>query len=116
SAGAYSGTRDCAVDRAAMLAGNPATLICFAGLGAATGEFFASLPGDFEGSIAPPAGSSEYVLNVDWFSKNNPPYFLELRRFHPDFVTPANSTLNDGFGGAPLSFVSMPFDNSVVGA
>jgi hypothetical protein len=116
SAGSFAGTRDCALDRAAMLAGNPATMICFAGLGATTGEYFASLPADFEGSIAPPAGSSEYILNVDWFSKNNPPYVMELRRFHPDFVTPANSTLDDGFGGGPGSFVAMPFANNVVGA
>jgi len=114
--GAYAGTRDCALDRAAMLAGNPANMICFAGLGATTGEYFASLPADFEGSIAPPAGSAQYILNVDWFSKNNPPYFMELRRFHPDFVNPLNSTLDDGFGGGPGSFVSMPFANNVIGA
>ena len=41
---------------------------------------------------------------------------MELRRFHPDFVNPLNSTLDDGFGGGPGSFVSMPFANNVIGA
>jgi hypothetical protein len=114
--GSYIGSRVCAFDRAAMLAGNVATSICFSGLGAADGTHFAMLPGDFEGSIAPPANTTEYIINTDWFSLNAPPYSMQLRRFKPDFTTPANSTLNDGFGGAPDSFVSLPYDNSVIGA
>ncbi len=110
---AYAGSRVCALDRAAMIAGTAATAICFSGLDA---QHFAMLPGDFEGTTPPPAGAVAYILSGDWFTKNNPPYFLQLRRFHPDFVTPANSTLTDGFGGAPDSFVSLPFDNSVVGS
>jgi hypothetical protein len=109
----YVGSRICAFNEAAMIAGLAANGVCFSGLDA---QHFASLPGDFEGTLAPPAGATAYILSVDWFTKNNPPYFLQLRRFHPDFVTPANSTLNDGFGGAVDSFVSLPFDNSVVGA
>jgi hypothetical protein len=109
----YVGSRICAVDRAAMIAGNAASNLCFVGLSAA---HFASLPADFEGTNLPPAGTDEYIISNDWFTKNAPPYFMQLRRFHPDFVTPGNSTLNDGFGGAPDSFVSLPFDNSVIGS
>jgi hypothetical protein len=110
----YVGSRVCALDQAAMLAGSPtASSVCFANL---SPVHFASLPADFEGTIAPPANAAEYIISNDWFTKNAPPYFVQLRRFHPDFVTPANSTFNDGFGGAADSFVSLPFDTSVIGA
>jgi hypothetical protein len=112
-ASSYVGSRVCAFDRAAMLAGTPASAICFANLGA---THFAMLPGDFEGGIAPPSGEDAFIISGDWFSKVSPPYALQLRRFHPDFVTPANSTLTDGFGGTFDSFVSIPFTNSVIGA
>jgi hypothetical protein len=115
--GSYNGSIVCALDRAAMLGGAPAPAqVCFQNLGAASGEYFAMLPADFEGTTAPPANSTEYILNINWFSLNNPPYTIELRRFHPDFVTPTNSTFTDGFGGGPLSYAAMPFANSVVGA
>jgi hypothetical protein len=112
-AGSYIGSRICAFDRAAMLLGNVANSVCFSGLGA---THFATLPGDFEGTIAPPANAAEYVISTDWFTLNNPPYTMQLRRFKPDFVTIANSSLNDGQGGASDSFVAMPFDSSVIGS
>src|SRR5258708_22298550 len=94
-----------------MLTGAVAASVCFAGL---PPTHFAMLPGDFEGTIAPPANSAEYIISTDWFTLNSPPYTMQLRRFKPDFVTPTNSTLNDGYGGAPDSFVAMPFDNNVI--
>jgi hypothetical protein len=114
--GTYVGTRYCAFDRAAMIAGTTAGSVCFSGLDAAGGTHFATLPADFEGTTLPPANETEFFINGDWFSKNTPPYTLQLRRFHPDFVTPVNSTLTDGFGGAFDSYVSLPFDSSVLGA
>lgn len=111
--GSYIGSRICAFDRTQMLQGNTAGAVCFSGLG---GTHFASLPGDFEGSLAPPANAAEYIISTDWFTLNNPPYTMQLRRFKPDFATPANSTLTDGYGGAFDSFVAMPFDNSVIGS
>ena len=113
-AGSYSGTKVCAFDRPAMIAGTTATAVCFES--ANNGVQFASIPGDFEGTLAPPAGSAEYILNGNWFSLNSPPYGLQIRRFKPDFVTPANSTFDDGFGGGSGSYVSLPFDSSVIGA
>jgi hypothetical protein len=109
----YVGTRYCAFDRAAMIAGSAATAVCYSGL---SSKHFASLPADFEGTTAPPANETQFILSGDWFTLNAPPYSLQIRRFHPDYVTPANSTLTDGFGGANDSFVSLPFDNTVVGA
>lgn len=113
SAATYVGSKVCGFNRTAMLTGAAAAGVCFSGL---TPHHFAMLPGDFEGTIAPPANSAAYILSNDWFTKNAPPYTMELRRFKPDFVTPANSTLNDGYGGASDSFVAMPYDNSVIGS
>jgi hypothetical protein len=101
------------LQRAAMIAGGATSAVCFSGLSA---SHFSMLPGDFEGTILPPGGEAAFILSNDWFTKSAPPYGLQLRRFHPDFVTPANSTLNDGLGGGPDSFVSLPFDNTVVGS
>lgn len=112
-ASSYVGTSYFAFDKAAMIAGGAAAGVFFSGLSPA---HFASLPGDFEGTLPPPANTTAYVISGDWFTLNAPPYALQLRRFHPDFVTPANTTLDDGFGGAFDSFVSLPFDSSVVGS
>ena len=111
--GTYIGSRVCAFDRAQMILGNSAGSVCYAGL---SGAHFSTLPGDFEGSLAPPANTTEYIISTDWWTLNAPPYTMQLRRFHPDFVILANSTLNDGYGGAVDSFVAMPFDNSVIGS
>jgi hypothetical protein len=109
----YAGSRVCAFNRAAMIAGGAAGGVCFSGLSAA---HFSMLAGDFEGSILPPSNETAFILSGDWFTKSAPPYGLQLRRFHPDFATPSNSTLTDGFGGAFDSFVSLPFGNSVIGS
>ena len=112
-AGSYIGSRVCAFNRSQMLLGNVTVGICFSGLSA---THFATLPGDFEGAIVPPANAAEYLISTDWFTLNNPPYTMQLRRFKPDFVTPANTTMTDGYGGGFDSFVAMPFDNSVIGS
>ena len=109
----YAGSRVCAFNRTAMIAGATAGGICFSGLSAA---HFSMLPGDFEGTIRPPADEAAFILSNDWFTKNAPPYAIQLRRFHVDFATPSNSTLTDGFGGAFDSFVALPFDTTVVGS
>jgi len=107
----YVNSTSCAFDRIKMLAGNSAGGICFA-----QGPlFFASLPSDFDGTTLPPAGSPNYFIGGDWFTLNNPPYSLHLQKFHADFVTPANSTLNDGIGGGNGTYIMMPIPD-VVGA
>jgi len=114
--GSYSGSQVCAFDRTNMLAGSTASAVCFTFGSNTDGSHFAMLPVDFEGSIPPPANSAAYILNGDWFNLNNPPYSLKIRRFKPDFVTPVNSTITDGQGGATDSAITLPFDNSVIGA
>jgi hypothetical protein len=78
----FAGAKVCALDRAAMLAGNSATMQCFQ----LSSSFGGLLPSDLDGTLAPPAGSPNYFLN---FGSNK----LNLWKFHADFATPANSTL-----------------------
>ena len=78
----FAGARVCAYDRAAMLAGSPATQQCFQ----LSSSFGGLLPSDLDGSTAPPAGSPNFFVN---FGSNS----LNLWKFHVDFATPANTTL-----------------------
>src|SRR5258707_2386937 len=72
----------CAYDRNAMQNGQAATQICFQE-GNTVG---AVLPSDFDGTILPPNGSPNFMLEVDFNG-------LNLFKFHVDFATPGNSTL-----------------------
>lgn len=93
-----SGTHACAFDRAAMLAGTSAAQICFTFLGP-------SLPADMDGSQLPPVGTPHIVVTAT--RTQSTVVTLALRKFRPDFTTPALSTLDDGFGGASRSFVGI---------
>jgi hypothetical protein len=77
----FVGADACAYDRNAMLAGQPATQVCFQ-QGNSVGGL---LPSDLDGSTAPPAGSPNFMV---FFGSNN----LNLFKFHVDFATPGNST------------------------
>jgi hypothetical protein len=72
----------CALDRANMLLGNAASAQCFQ----LAQTYQSLLPSDLDGSIAPPAGSPNYLLNMGTNS-------LRLWKFHVDWQTPANTTL-----------------------
>jgi hypothetical protein len=82
----YLGPRVCAWNRAAMLAGLPATPQCFA----LSTSYIGLLPADFDGTIAPPAGSPEYLLAEDATTSST----LDFWKFHVDWNTPSNSTLS----------------------
>jgi Carboxypeptidase regulatory-like domain len=71
-----------AFDRAAMLDGEPATMIQFS-----TGLEGGVLPSDMDGLLLPPPGTPNYFLTF-----NLPPSRLIMWEFHADFATPANST------------------------
>lgn len=60
--GDYVGPQACALDRAAMLAGAAALVRC-TNLG---GQFGPVLPSDLDGTSAPPAGSPNYLMSVDF--------------------------------------------------
>jgi N-acetylneuraminic acid mutarotase len=80
---AFLGPQAFAFDRAAMLAGNPATFIA-APRGSSTDDAF--MPADLDGLSLPPAGApnpyQSVGTNATW----------PLHRFHVDFANPANST------------------------
>src|SRR5438552_6883959 len=77
----FEGSRVCAYDRAAMIAGTAATQQCFQ----LSSSFGGLLPSDLDGSILPPSGSPDYALN---FGNNT----LNVWAFHVDWTNPANST------------------------
>ena len=108
----FAGASSCAFDRTKMIAADPsAGAVCFNFTSAQ--PFFSMLPANLTGSTPPPAGSPNYQISPDWFFLNNGPYSIQLQRFHVDFATPANSTLNDGLGGANGSFIKMPMTDLI---
>ena len=103
AAGGFSGGRACAYDRAAMIAGAAAPVsVCFNSL-----NFFSFLPSDLDGDTLPPVGTPNFHISWNWYN-TTPPYTMNMTKFVPNFVTPALSTFNDGFGGAVFSSVAFP--------
>jgi hypothetical protein len=87
----------CALDRTSMLAGNPATAQCFQ----LSSSFNSLLPADLDGSILPPAGSPNYLMNL---GSNNAS--LNLWQFHVDWKNPANTTLTGPTNVPVAAFVN----------
>ena len=84
SSGSFLGAQACAYDRTNMLAGSPATAICFQ-----QGTNVASLlPSDADGATPPPSGEPDFLVSLS----GNGSAALWLFRFHADFSTPSNST------------------------
>jgi hypothetical protein len=77
----FQGSRVCALDRSAMLAGTAATQQCFQ----LSNSFGGLLPSDLDGSTAPPAGSPNYFLNFGSSS-------LRLWKFSVNWTNPLAST------------------------
>ena len=78
----FSGAMACALDRTNMLAGNPATIICFQ----EPSNISSLLPSDLDGRTPPPAGSPNFMVSLADATD------LNFFRFHVDFANPANST------------------------
>ena len=75
------GAQACAFDRAGMLTGASAAVICFQG----NTQWHSLLPADLDSNTPPPAGSPNYFLQSGSDA-------LGLFKFRADFATPANST------------------------
>jgi hypothetical protein len=97
----FLGAKACAYKRSAMLAGSPASAVCFT----KTSEF-SFLPSDLDGATAPPSGEPNFF--VDLFSTTS----LHLFKFHVDFTTPSNSKFS-GPISIPVKAFSMPCTSSV---
>jgi hypothetical protein len=100
--GAYQGAAAWALERAQMLAGQPARLVYFRlGAGDPTATqmaFGGQLPSNLDGFTLPPAGSPNYFVEVDTAADNNPDApgsLLRIWKFHVDWSNPLNSTFGD---------------------
>ncbi|MEI2717415.1 MAG: hypothetical protein V9E98_10530, partial [Candidatus Nanopelagicales bacterium] len=80
----YVGAKVCALERDALLAGDPASQQCFD----LTTEW-SLLPSDADGSTSPPAGSPNYFLGEHWSDNDK----LTMYKFDVDWDTPANTGL-----------------------
>lgn len=78
----FIGGKACAFDRTNMLAGNPATAICFQ----QPPDIASLLPSDLDGNTLPPEGEPDFFMDLADSSQ------LNLFQFHADFATPGNST------------------------
>jgi len=81
---AYLGANACAMERSKMLVGQTAKMVCFQ----QNPNQFGELPSDLDGPNPPPAGTPNFVMELDPSGNPN----LALFKFHVDFGTPANST------------------------
>jgi hypothetical protein len=82
----FSGTRVAALDRTAMLAGQPANQQQFSTSTAYGGLLATTL----DGRTLPPSGSPNYVVGLGASASNSIAYW----KFHVDWTTPANSTFS----------------------
>lgn len=79
----FAGAQVCAYDRAAMIAGTPATQQCVQ----LSSSYGGVLPSDLDGASTAPAGSPNYLVN---FGTNK----LNFWKFHVDWATPTNSSFS----------------------
>jgi len=79
----FLGAMACAYDRTNMLAGNPATAICFQ----EPSNVSSLLPSDLDGKTLPPTGAPNFMLGL---ADATDLYFF---RFHVDFSDPNSSSL-----------------------
>src|SRR5229473_783520 len=80
----FAGAQACAFDRKAMLAGAPATAMCFQ----QPSTVSSLLPADLDGGTLPPAGSPNYLVGLADSTH------LNFFRFHADFSNPENSSMS----------------------
>ncbi len=92
---AFLGSKVCAYERAQMVSGGPARMICFDVPGQG-----GLVPSDLEGTTAPPAGSPNYVMNIGSSR-------LNMWRFKADWANPSASALT-----GPVPIATAPFQQA----
>jgi hypothetical protein len=96
----FIGAEACAFDRVAMLSGAAApAFVCFH----LSSSFASLLPSDLDGATSPPAGSPNFIVNIDPASST-----LNLWKFHVDFTNTQNSTFTGPTSIAGVSPFTAP--------
>jgi hypothetical protein len=96
---AFLGPQPFALDRSAMLAGNPAAVISTGMLGPNDNQL---QPAYLDGSTQPPAGAPNPYTEIG----SNPDAWA-VWRFHADFANPANSTFTNAGSLTPDPFTQL---------
>jgi hypothetical protein len=98
----FNGVRVYALDRNAMINGGPANTIAFTITPADLGDQYSLVPATFRHGSQPPAGQPEWFMDINSSAAaNTVETQVFVRRFHADFVTPANSTFGVGASHTP---------------
>jgi hypothetical protein len=107
----FDGVRVYAFDRNAMINGTTGNVIAFTISAADAGLQYSLLPATYRLGTAPPAGQPEWLMDIDTpFDGTTALTSVYVRRFHADFVTPANSTFGVGATHAPDGTITVnPF-------
>ncbi len=108
----FNGVRVFALDRTAMLNGDPnPTVIAFTIPVAGLGASYSLVPATFRTGDPPPTGRDDFLLAID-SPASNPTTLTQVKGwlFHVDFATPANSTLGIGANHSPNATITVdPF-------
>ena len=104
----FNGVRIYALDRNSMINGGGANAIGFSILPVDLGDQYSLVPASFRTGSPPPPGQPEWLMDVN---SSATPGTVEtqvfVRRFHVDFVTPANSTFGVGAGHTPDGIITV---------
>ncbi len=104
----FNGVRVYALDRASMINGGPANTIAFTITPANLGDQYSLQPATFRHGDPPPAGQPEWFANINSSAvAGTVENQVFIRRFHADFVTPANSTFGVGAGHTPDGIITV---------
>jgi hypothetical protein len=104
----FNGVRVYALDRNSMINGGSANTIAFSILPADLGDQYSLLPATFRTGDAPPAGQPEWFMNINSSATaGTVENQVFVRRFHADFVTPANSYFGVGANHAPDATITV---------
>jgi subtilase family serine protease len=104
----WAGQGVLAIDRARMLAGEPASMVHF-DLASTDIHLGGMLPADLDG-MAPPPGSPGYFVQLDDDAWGYSPDQLQLWRFHVNWATPSASSFT-----GPTTVATAPFDSDLCG-
>ena len=104
----WAGQGVIAIDRARMLAGQPASMVYF-DLSSTDPNLGGMLPADLDGP-APPAGSPGYFVQMDDDAWGYSADQLQLWRFHVDWANPSASSFT-----GPDVLPTAPFDSDLCG-